>query len=124
MVDDTGQADGTHDRRYRAFVLLATFASLRWGDIDLNAGTVRARMAYVERSTREIVLGLPKSKAGRRPVGPSPVRRSGFNRRAGWKPSNQPGSRTWSGTIGHAMTTKIPPGLLVTTGWPRAPIAR
>ncbi len=45
MADD-GRADCTHDRRYRALVLLATFASLRWGeatalrraDIDLSAG--------------------------------------------------------------------------------------
>jgi integrase len=124
---DTGQADGTHDRRYRAFVLLATFASLRWGeitaltrsDIDLNAGTVRVRMAYVERSTGEIILGPPKSKAGRRTVGipqaiipalrehlaiyvkpepgslafpgpkGGPMRRSGFNRLTGWKEAVQ-----------------------------------
>ncbi|UBU14102.1 site-specific integrase [Nonomuraea gerenzanensis] len=74
---DTGQADSTHDRRYRAFVLLTTFASLRWGeitpltraDLDLDAGTVRVRLAYVERSTGELVLGPPKSKAGKRIVG-------------------------------------------------------
>lgn len=49
-------------------MLLATFASLRWGkitaltlgDLDLEAGTVRVRVAFVERST------------------------SGFNRLAGW----------------------------------------
>ncbi|MFG6200824.1 hypothetical protein ACFKCF_51900 [Nonomuraea sp. JJY05] len=52
---DTGQADCKHDRRYRAFVLLARFASLRWGeitaltrsDLDLDAGTVGVRLAYV-----------------------------------------------------------------------------
>jgi len=27
-----GRADYDHDRRYRALVLLATFASLRWGE--------------------------------------------------------------------------------------------
>ncbi|MFF4623671.1 tyrosine-type recombinase/integrase [Nonomuraea jabiensis] len=119
---DTGQADCTHDRRYRAFVLLATFASLRWGeitaltraDLDLNAGTVRVRLAYVERSTGELVLGPPKSKAGKRIVGipqaiipalrehlrlyvkpeaaslvftgvkGGPMRRSGFNKLSGW----------------------------------------
>ena len=60
-----------------ALVLLATFASLRWGeatalrrgDLDLSAGTVRVRAAFVERSTGEILLGPPKSKAGRRVVG-------------------------------------------------------
>jgi integrase len=72
-----GRADCNHDRRYRAVVLLATFASLRWGeatalrrcDIDLDAGTLRVRAAYAERSTGEIILGPPKSKAGRRIVG-------------------------------------------------------
>ena len=76
MADD-GRADCNHDRRYLALVLLATFASLRWGevtalrrpDLDLSAGTVRVRAAFVERSTGEILLGPPKSKAGRRVVG-------------------------------------------------------
>jgi integrase len=55
-----GRADCYHDSRYRALVLLATFASLRWGevialrrcDLDLDRCTVRVRAAYVERSTR------------------------------------------------------------------------
>ena len=72
-----GRADCTHDRRFHALVLLTTFASLRWGeatalrraDIDLSAGTVRIRAAYVERSTGEMLIGPPKSKAGRRLVG-------------------------------------------------------
>ncbi|WP_202610563.1 tyrosine-type recombinase/integrase [Herbidospora solisilvae] len=72
-----GRADRTQDRRFRALVLLATFASLRWGevsalrrsDVDLDAGTVRIRAAFVERATGELVLGPPKSKAGRRVVG-------------------------------------------------------
>jgi integrase len=72
-----GRADYDHDRRYRAPVLLATFASLRWGeatalrrcDLDLAAGIVRVRAAYAERSTGELVLGPPKSRAARRIVG-------------------------------------------------------
>jgi integrase len=72
-----GRADFVHDQRYRALVLLVTFASLRWGeatalrrcDLDLRACTVRVRAAYVERSTGEMVLGPPKSRAGRRIVG-------------------------------------------------------
>ena len=72
-----GRADCTYDRRYYALVLLATFASLRWGeatalrrcDLDLEAGTVRVRAAFVERSTGEMLLGPPKSQAGRRIVG-------------------------------------------------------
>jgi len=117
-----GRADCTHDRRFRALVLLATFASLRWGevsalrrtDVDLDAGTVRIRAVFVERSTGGLVLGPPKSKAGRRVVGipkdivsalrehiatyvqdepgallfpgakGGPLRRSGFNTRTRW----------------------------------------
>ncbi|MFG6201419.1 tyrosine-type recombinase/integrase [Nonomuraea sp. JJY05] len=71
-----GRADSDQDRRLRAMVLLATFASLRWGevsalrrmDVDLVAKTVRVRVAFVERSTGGL-LGPPKSKAGRRTVG-------------------------------------------------------
>jgi integrase len=71
---DADRADCQYDRRYLALVLLATFASLRWGevtalrrsDIDLDAGTVRVRATFVERSTGEILLGPPKSRAGRR----------------------------------------------------------
>ena len=119
---DAGRADCLHDRRYRALVLLATFASLRWGevtalrrcDIDLDARTVRVRAAFVERSTGEILLGPPKSRAGRRVVGipevvlpvlrehlavfarvdagalafpgpmGGPLRRGNFNRQSGW----------------------------------------
>lgn len=74
---DNGRADCTHDRRFRALVLLAAFASLRWGevaaltrsDLDLQARTVRIRASIVERSTGELVQGPPKSKAGRRTVG-------------------------------------------------------
>jgi integrase len=56
-------------------VLLATFASLRWGeaialtrnDIDLVAPTVSVRRQYVE-LTGQLVLGPPKSHAGTRTV--------------------------------------------------------
>jgi integrase len=72
-----GRVDCYHDARYRALVLLATFASLRWGevialrrcDLELVRRTVRVRAAYVERSTGEMLLGPPKSRAGRRVVG-------------------------------------------------------
>ena len=72
-----GRADYDHDRRYRTLVLLATFASLRWGeatalrrcDVDLAARILRVRSAYAERSTGELVLGPPKSRAARRIVG-------------------------------------------------------
>jgi integrase len=116
-----GKADSTQDRRFGAMVLLATFASgwgevsaLRRMDVDLKGRTVRVRVAFVERSAGGLVLGPPKSKAGRRTVGilqsivpilqehmdtyvqsepgslmfpaakGGPIRRSGFNTRTRW----------------------------------------
>jgi hypothetical protein len=38
MADD-GRADWTQDQRFRALVLLATFASLRWGEVSVRAET-------------------------------------------------------------------------------------
>jgi integrase len=66
-----------YDRRFRALVLLATFASLRWGevialrrsDLDLVARTVRVREQLVELDGGYMVLGPPKSRAGKRVVG-------------------------------------------------------
>ncbi len=54
---ENGSADCDYDRRYRAPVLLATFASLRWGeatalkrcDLDLESGVVRVRAAFSDR---------------------------------------------------------------------------
>ncbi|GAB7049372.1 tyrosine-type recombinase/integrase [Catenuloplanes indicus] len=62
--------------RYRALILVTTFGCLRWGevialqrrDIDLEAGTVRVRQAYVEQRGTGLVLGPPKSRAGLRTV--------------------------------------------------------
>jgi integrase len=71
-----GRADGERDTRFRALVLLAAFASLRWGeatalrrcDLDVSAGTVRVRAAFTERSDGQVILGPPKSRAGLRTV--------------------------------------------------------
>ncbi len=57
-------------------ILLATFASLRWGevaalrrmDLDLNTGTVSIRQQHVELDTGELLIGPPKSRAGVRTV--------------------------------------------------------
>lgn len=62
--------------RLRAMVLLATFASLRYGevsalqrrDIDLERGIVRVRQAFVELDRGGLTLGPPKSRAGLRTV--------------------------------------------------------
>ena len=76
---ENGSADCDYDRRFRALVLLATFASLRWGevtalkrsDIDLEASLVRVRTAFSDRRApgSKITLGPLKSRAGRRTVG-------------------------------------------------------
>jgi integrase len=60
------------DQRYRALVLLATFANLRWGeavalrrkDLDLKAGTVRVERTLVEVTGRPLHFGPPKTDAG------------------------------------------------------------
>ncbi|MET7462435.1 site-specific integrase [Nonomuraea sp. NPDC005501] len=62
--------------RLHALVLLATFASLRWGevaalrrmDLDLTARTVSVRQQHVELDTGELLVGPPKSRAGVRTV--------------------------------------------------------
>jgi integrase len=62
--------------RYRALVLVTTFACLRWGevaalqrqDIDAVMGTVRVRQAFTEQRGVGLVLGPPKSRASRRVV--------------------------------------------------------
>lgn len=62
--------------RYQALILVTTFASLRWGeamglqrcDIDVAAGTVRIRQAFVEQRGVGLVLGPPKSRAGVRTI--------------------------------------------------------
>ncbi|MCW2858889.1 MAG: site-specific integrase, partial [Actinoallomurus sp.] len=66
-----------YDRRFRALVLLATFASLRWGevtalrrsDLDLVARTVRVHEQLVEMDGGEMVHSPPKSRAGKRVIG-------------------------------------------------------
>jgi integrase len=64
------------DRRFRALVLLATFTSLRWGeltalrrcDINLTARTVTVRAQHVELDSGRVLTGPPKSRAGLRTV--------------------------------------------------------
>ena len=62
--------------RFRALILVTTFGCLRWGeavalqrcDIDLAAGTVRVRQAFVEHRGTGLILGPPKSRAGVRTI--------------------------------------------------------
>ena len=68
--------------RIRALILVAAFGSLRWSeaaalrrcDVQPTVGSIRVERALVERSTGELVIGPPKSQAGRRVVAlPRPV---------------------------------------------------
>jgi len=69
-------ADGMRDRRYRLLVLLATFCSMRWGelaaltrhDLDAAGGWVHVRHGLVELGDGSLVVGPPKTAAGRRTV--------------------------------------------------------
>jgi len=62
--------------RYRAMILLATFGTLRYGevsalqraDLDLGAGSVFVRRSLTEIRGTGLVLGPPKSRAGLRTV--------------------------------------------------------
>ncbi len=64
------------DPRYRALVLLGTFASLRWAelaalrpsDIDLDLCTIRVDRQLIEQLGGGSAFGPPKSGAGRRAV--------------------------------------------------------
>jgi integrase len=67
--------------RYRARILLTTFASLRFGevtalqraDLDIEACTVRVLRALVEVRGGGLIAGPPKSAAGRRTVSVPPL---------------------------------------------------
>ncbi|WP_242454080.1 tyrosine-type recombinase/integrase [Bailinhaonella thermotolerans] len=62
--------------RFRALVLLAVFSSLRWGELvalrrrhlDTATGTIRVEVTAVEIGRGGLVLGPPKSDAGKRVV--------------------------------------------------------
>jgi integrase len=65
---------GSVPQRFRLLVLLAAFASMRWGElaalrrrhIDLVAGTVTVELSVVELVDGSLFTGPPKSEAGRR----------------------------------------------------------
>ncbi|MGN9841490.1 site-specific integrase [Nonomuraea sp. H19] len=62
--------------RFRMLILLATFASLRWGElaalqrknVDLKAGTIRVVGTTTELKDGSVTIGPPKSEAGKRIV--------------------------------------------------------
>lgn len=62
--------------RFRMLILLATFASLRWGElaalqrrnVDLEAGTIRVVGTTTELKDGSVTIGPPKSEAGKRVI--------------------------------------------------------
>src|ERR1700679_2190186 len=117
-----GRADGTQQGRFRVHVLLITFASRRWGEasaltraeLDLKARTVRIRAAHVERSTGPLVLGPPKSQAGRRIVGiPAaivPDLESHLAKYSSPTPGRSCSPASWAARSDAATSTSWPPG--------------
>jgi integrase len=75
-VDQVFKIADAMPARFRALVLLAAFASLRWGevtalrrvDIAEDASWVRVSRAFVEVAGKGLVAGPPKSRAGSRTV--------------------------------------------------------
>jgi integrase len=76
LADQVGDKAKGGNPRYRMFILLTAFASLRWGevtalrrcDIAADASFVRITRAHVEIPGQGIVVGPPKSRAGIRTV--------------------------------------------------------
>ena len=72
----------TVPERFAVMVLVAAFGSLRWGeaaalrrrDVDLAAGSVFVQRSLSERSTGQVSVGPPKSRAGVRVIAlPRPI---------------------------------------------------
>jgi integrase len=69
-------ADGMRYPQHRAMVLVAAFATLRWGevtalrrcDVAPDGSWIRVSVAHTEVTGRGIVVGPPKSRAGVRTV--------------------------------------------------------
>ena len=124
---DEGRADCDYDRRFRAIVLLTTFASLRWGevtalrrcDVDLEAGLVRVRMAFSDRRSpgSKITLAPVKSRAGRRTVGIPAVIIPALREHMAVFVAPGPGSLMFPGAKGAPLLRS---NFNRMSGWPRA----
>jgi len=124
-LDELGAGVDTDDDWFRAMVLLTTFASLRWGevtaltraDLGLKARTVRVRATYVRRDSGPLLLGPPKSRAGRRIVGiPAAIVPDLENHLAKYvKP--EPGALVFTGIMGVPIRRQ---NFNKLTGWPHA----
>jgi integrase len=76
LADRVGDKEHGGNPRYRMFIVLTAFASLRWGevtalrrqDIAADGSFVRITRAHVEVPGQGIIVGPPKSRAGVRTV--------------------------------------------------------
>jgi integrase len=104
-------ADRMPDDRHRLLVLVAAFASLRWGeitalrrcDIDIEAGTVTIARQHVQLDTGGVVLSAPKSRASFRtvalPAAILPAIRAHLDRRVGQSPDSLVFTRSRGGVL-------------------------
>jgi len=75
-IDQANALAEAIEPRYRAMVILATWAGLRFGelaglqraDIDIRERTVRVARQLQELKTGELIFGPPKTEAGRRTI--------------------------------------------------------
>jgi integrase len=107
-VDEVYAVAGAIQPRYRVLVLLAAFASLRFGelaglrraDIDLEHRIIRVRQAQAELATGALRVKLPKSAAGVRPVAfPEPIARD-VEMHLRWFAEDGPDGRVFVGPRG------------------------
>jgi integrase len=94
--------------RYRAMVLLATFTSLRFGelaalrrrDIDLDGSSVTVRQGQVELSDGTLITKDPKSAAGKRVVAIPEVIIPDLRRHLEWFADRDPDGLIFVGPMG------------------------
>ncbi|WP_084730026.1 tyrosine-type recombinase/integrase [Streptacidiphilus neutrinimicus] len=99
---------GAIQPRYRMLVLLAAFASLRFGelaalrrsDIDLEKRVIRIRQAQSELATGALEIKLPKSAAGVRPVAFPEALAAEVEAHLHWFSENGPDGRVFAGPRG------------------------
>ena len=110
-VDQVFDLAGRVPPRFRALVLLTTFASLRFGeavalrrtDLDLSAGTITVSSTLVELRGKQPMLAPPKSRAGYRTIDlPRPLVSELAHHLSVWV-SDEPSAFLFTGTRGSVI---------------------
>jgi len=97
--------------RWRAFILLKTFASLRWGeitaltraDVSKAASTVTIRRQYVELRSRGMEHGPTKSRAGERTIALLPTVAEALRAHLATFTGPKPGDLVFAGLSGQPL---------------------